>query len=148
MVFVRPLLKTTAPLFSLIIPFRWSSYGGLVGDDTPKSALIHSTTLLKMSSSFRSLRPILSLQNQRAFYRGRRRPILNTCRCCLQPWRSQRHLVTQQVGVNLPSPPNEADGPESKEAPKEEPSKYDWGQTVFKMAEAALTTFASVAILG
>ena len=45
----------------------------------------------------------------------------------------------------MPSPPNEADGPESAKA-KEDP-KYDWGQTVFKMAEAALTTFASVAIL-
>jgi hypothetical protein len=46
----------------------------------------------------------------------------------------------------MPSPPNEADGPES--AKEKEPEKYDWGLTMFKMTEAALTTFASVAILG
>lgn len=48
----------------------------------------------------------------------------------------------------MPSPPNEADGPESENPRAKEPEKHDWGQTVFKMAEAALTTFASVAILG
>lgn len=47
----------------------------------------------------------------------------------------------------MPSPPNEADGPEQPVKEKE-PEKHDWGSTVFKMAEAALTTFASVAILG
>jgi hypothetical protein len=46
----------------------------------------------------------------------------------------------------MPQPPNEADGPES---PKEKATeRHDWGLTMFKMAEAALTTFASVAILG
>lgn len=54
--------------------------------------------------------------------------------------------MTQQVGPQLPSPPNEADGPEP--AKEEKSAKHDWGMTVFKMAEAALTTFASVAILG
>ena len=64
----------------------------------------------------------------------------------LQPIRSERSLVTQQVGPQMPSPPNEADG---ADAPKENKSgKFDWAMTFFKMAEAALTTFASVAILG
>lgn len=47
----------------------------------------------------------------------------------------------------MPSPPNEADGPETKSS-KNESESFPWRSTVFKMAEAALTTFASVAILG
>lgn len=52
-----------------------------------------------------------------------------------------------QVGPQQPSPPNEADGPEGAKS-KQEKEKFEWGTTLFKMAEAALTTFASVAILG
>lgn len=49
----------------------------------------------------------------------------------------------------MQGPPNEADGPDAKPPKKEpEPEKLQWGPTLFKMAEAALTTFASVAILG
>ena len=51
------------------------------------------------------------------------------------------------VGPNPPGPPDEADGPKGKPDKKESES-FQWGPTVFKMAEAALTTFASVAILG
>ncbi|KAK3701497.1 hypothetical protein LTR37_015471 [Vermiconidia calcicola] len=51
-----------------------------------------------------------------------------------------------QVGPQQPSPPNEADGPDAPKPETEE--KHNWSLTVFKMAEAALTTFASVAILG
>lgn len=56
-------------------------------------------------------------------------------------------MVTQQVGPQMPQPPDEADGqkPEPEEPKKE---KFDWRGTSFKMIEAALTTFASVAILG
>ena len=54
-----------------------------------------------------------------------------------------------QVGPQQPGPPNEADGPESKSTKDGKKSaKFQWGPTVFKMAEAALTTLASVAILG
>ena len=54
-----------------------------------------------------------------------------------------------QVGPQQPSPPDEADGPESENTKgKKEAEKFDWKMTLFKMAEAALTTFASVAILG
>jgi hypothetical protein len=66
--------------------------------------------------------------------------------CRLRQLHFRRTLVVQQVGPQMPSPPNEADGPES--AREKEPEKHDWGLTMFKMAEAALTTFASVAILG
>lgn len=56
-------------------------------------------------------------------------------------------MVTQQVGPQMPQPPDEADGPDPKpEPPKKE--KFDFRGTSFKMIEAALTTFASVAILG
>lgn len=56
-------------------------------------------------------------------------------------------MVTQQVGPQMPQPPNEADGQDPKpEPPKKE--KFDFRGTSFKMIEAALTTFASVAILG
>lgn len=51
------------------------------------------------------------------------------------------------VGPNPPGPPNEADGPGTK-SEKKEPGGLQWGPTLFKMSEAALTTFASVAILG
>jgi hypothetical protein len=58
-------------------------------------------------------------------------------RVSFQPSTLVRTLVTQQVGPQLPSPLNEAESVKSK-----------WKGTAFKMAEAALTTFASVAILG
>lgn len=102
-----------------------------------------------MSSSFRSLKPVLSILNRRGTYRGNPRQAPITPRHLFRPWRFERHLITQQIGPNLPGPPNEADGPESKAPQKEKESeKFDWGQTLFKMAEAALTTLASVAILG
>lgn len=46
---------------------------------------------------------------------------------------------------NLPNPPEEPEGPKSS---KHASFTGTWGPTAFKMAEAALTTFASVAILG
>jgi len=52
-----------------------------------------------------------------------------------------------QVGPQQPGPPNEAEGPQKKPKKDERP-KFNWRETTFKMAEAALTTFASVAILG
>jgi hypothetical protein len=53
-----------------------------------------------------------------------------------------------QVGPQQPGPPNEAEGPEQPKKDKDEQTKFNWKETTFKMAEAALTTFASVAILG
>jgi hypothetical protein len=46
---------------------------------------------------------------------------------------------------NLPSPPDEPEGPKKKDGTHE---SFSFGPTAFKMFEAALTTFASVAILG
>lgn len=53
-----------------------------------------------------------------------------------------------QVGPQQPGPPNEAEGPEKQGPQKDDKPKFNWKETTFKMAEAALTTFASVAILG
>ncbi|KAK3674633.1 hypothetical protein LTR78_005355 [Recurvomyces mirabilis] len=46
----------------------------------------------------------------------------------------------------LPAPPDEPDGPKKNKDGKQEP--FSFGPTAFKMFEAALTTFASVGILG
>ncbi|KAK3617160.1 hypothetical protein LTR56_025484 [Elasticomyces elasticus] len=46
----------------------------------------------------------------------------------------------------LPNPPDEPDGPQKNKKGEEEPFRI--GPTAFKMFEAALTTFASVGILG
>ncbi|KAK5727047.1 hypothetical protein LTR15_002939 [Elasticomyces elasticus] len=46
----------------------------------------------------------------------------------------------------LPNPPDEPDGPQKNNKGEEEPFRI--GPTAFKMFEAALTTFASVGILG
>ncbi|KAK4554954.1 hypothetical protein LTR86_008102 [Recurvomyces mirabilis] len=46
----------------------------------------------------------------------------------------------------LPAPPDEPDGPKKNQDGKQEP--FSFGPTAFKMFEAALTTFASVGILG
>ncbi|KAK5707979.1 hypothetical protein LTR97_000518 [Elasticomyces elasticus] len=46
----------------------------------------------------------------------------------------------------LPNPPDEPDGPQKNRKGEEEPFRI--GPTAFKMFEAALTTFASVGILG
>ncbi|KAK5125417.1 hypothetical protein LTR85_000526 [Meristemomyces frigidus] len=53
----------------------------------------------------------------------------------------------------MPLPPDEPDGNQSPEeqkakAKREQTPPFSWGPTLFKMFEAALTTFASVAILG
>ena len=107
-----------------------------------------------MANPLRSLRPT---KLQPYFYRcfhTRRRCVPGDFHlriACFPPWRLRqpdfrRTLVVQQVGPQMPQPPNEADGPESAKA--KEPESHDWGLTMFKMAEAALTTFASVAILG
>ncbi len=65
-------------------------------------------------------------------------------------WVFRRSLVTMQVGPQQPGPPNEAEGSENKPS-KGNPdggARFNWKETTFKMAEAALTTFASVFILG
>ena len=109
--------------------------------------------MANMANSIRSLNCIhLQPYFYRCFHTRRRcmKPGRISCPSHAQPWTlcspHSRTLVTQQIGPQMPSPPNEADGPES--AKKKEAPKHDWGETVFKMAEAALTTFASVAILG
>ena len=58
--------------------------------------------------------------------------------------------MVQQVGPQMPQPPNEAEGqnPKPKGSKDDGKEKFDWRGTSFKMIEAALTTFASVAILG
>lgn len=50
----------------------------------------------------------------------------------------------QPVGPNI----NGQQDPEDDPKPNEAPAPFSWGPTLFKMFEAALTTFASVAILG
>ena len=59
-------------------------------------------------------------------------------------------MVSMPVGPQMPGPPNEVDEEEDSKSSKnkKESKKYKWGETLFKMFEAALTTFASVAILG
>ncbi|KAK5173840.1 uncharacterized protein LTR77_002521 [Saxophila tyrrhenica] len=52
------------------------------------------------------------------------------------------------VGPQNPGPPDEADGSGKEPPKKDEKTKFNWKETTFKMAEAALTTLASVAILG
>lgn len=70
-----------------------------------------------------------------------------------------RHISTffQPVGPNLPGQQDPEDDqgqqqtkdrPNKHGKPKAEEDTFSWGPTAFKMAEAALTTLASVAILG
>ena len=52
---------------------------------------------------------------------------------------------------NMPLPPDEPEGnqsPKEQKAKQEQKESFSWGPTLFKMFEASLTTFASVAILG
>ena len=54
-----------------------------------------------------------------------------------------------QTGPQLPGPPDEGDGDEDpNKNGKTNPDSFPWKSTLFKMAESALTTLASVAILG
>ena len=113
--------------------------------------LAHRGSLLNMSRPIVSLAPRSLNFTRRHFVQKqfveesclRRVAALQPCR--LRTRQFKRQLVTQQVGPQMPSPSNEADGSESE---KKESEKSVRGSTLFKMAEAALTTFASVAILG
>jgi hypothetical protein len=67
------------------------------------------------------------------------------------PFFQKRYLGL--VGPQLPGPPDEPEDepPKQKSKPDGKPDSKDgftWGPTMFRMAESALTTFASVAILG
>lgn len=99
-----------------------------------------------MACTFRSL-PAQALRQHNRFQIGIQRKAVISGRVAWQQWQSRRSLVVQQVGPQMPQPPNEAEGQNPKpEEPKKE--KFDYRGTSFKMIEAALTTFASVAILG
>ena len=55
-----------------------------------------------------------------------------------------------QVGPQLPGPPHvdEPDEEPKNSSKNQKPDAEGWGSTLFKMFESAVTTFASVAILG
>ena len=101
-----------------------------------------------MACNFRSLQHLHNaIRQQNRFQIGVQRKAVISGRIASQQWLGRRGLVTQQIGPHMPQPPNEAHGLNPKgEEPKKE--KFDFGGTSFKMIEAALTTFASVAILG
>ncbi|KXT11568.1 hypothetical protein AC579_10338 [Pseudocercospora musae] len=66
----------------------------------------------------------------------------------------QKRCLQLPFGPQTPGPPDAGpadpndDEPEKSGAKQDAGAKFDWKGTMFKMTEAALTTFASVAILG
>lgn len=70
-----------------------------------------------------------------------------------RPWQMQVRQLQMQTGPDLPGPPDEEpkDKRSKSKKKKSEPDEDEepkWDSTLFKMFESALTTLASVAILG
>lgn len=108
---------------------------------------------LRSLPRFRALARVTTLENGFLLRRQRPPPLflfVITSPIALQ----QRRFNAFQFGPPLPDQPEESDdksqsrGGSSSKSGKPEDEESTWRPTLFKMFEAALTTFASVAILG